>query len=123
MNLFEILEGLVLGLHSLWMVWVSLGWLATRRRTLLRWLHIISLIYGIGIEVGPWPCPLTLLEQWLQERAGIAPYPESFLVHYFQELVYPDVSQTLLVWCACAVCVFNLGIYVRRFWCDRPAAG
>ncbi len=89
----------------------------------MRWLHILSLIYGIAIEIGPWPCPLTLLEQWLEQRAGKTPYSEGFLIHYLQTLVYPDVSQTLLVWCACAVCVFNLGIYARRFWRNRQALG
>jgi hypothetical protein len=28
------------------------------------------LIYGIFIEIAPWPCPLTLLEQWLESKAG-----------------------------------------------------
>jgi Protein of Unknown function (DUF2784) len=118
---YEILAGVVLALHLLWILWVILGSLLTRHRALLRWFHIISLVYGIGIEVGPWPCPLTLVEQWLQGKAGITPYSESFLVHYLEAVVYPDVPQGLLVWCASAVCVFNLGIYGRRFWRSRRA--
>jgi len=113
---YEILAGAVLALHLLFILWVILGALLTRRHRLLGWVHIVSLVYGIGIEVGPWPCPLTFAEQWLQGRAGITPYRESFLVHYLEALVYPDVPQGLLVWCAAAVCVFNLGIYAWRFW-------
>ena len=112
---FHLLAVLVLILHLLFIGWVLLGWLLTRRRPWLRWLHIISLLYGIAIETGPWPCPLTLLENYFLERAGIAPYHEPFLVHYLEAVVYPDVSPALLTWCAVAACGFILAIYVQRF--------
>jgi len=118
---YEILEDVVLAVHLVWILWVILGSLLTCHRALLRWFHIISLIYGIVIEVEPWPCPLTLAEQWLQGKAGITPYSESFLVHYLEAVVYPDVPQGLLVWCASTVCLFNLGIYARRSWRSRRA--
>ena len=115
MNGFHLLAVLVLALHLLFIGWVLLGWLLTRRRPWLRWTHILSVIYGIAIETGPWPCPLTLAENYCLERAGIAPYREPFLVHYLEAVVYPDVSPALLTWCAVAVCALILAIYVRRF--------
>lgn len=115
MSGFQTLAVLVLALHLLFIGWVLLGWLLTRRRPWLRWAHILSLFYGVVIETGPWPCPLTLLENYFLERAGIAPYREPFLVHYLEAVVYPDVSPALLTWCAVAVCAFILAIYVRRF--------
>jgi hypothetical protein len=51
----------------------------------------------------------------LEARAGIVPYHEPFLVHYLDALVYPDIPVQLLVGCAVAVCLFNLGVYVVRF--------
>jgi Protein of Unknown function (DUF2784) len=112
---WEILAEGVLAIHLLWIIWVILGWLVTPRRPWLRWSHIGSLIYGILIEIlGP-PCPLTIAEQWLEGRAGIQPYHEPFLVHYLEAIVYPNVSQTLLVSCAVAVCLVILAIYVIRF--------
>ncbi len=30
----------------------------------------------------PWPCPLTVVEQWFQAHSSQAPYQQSFLVHY-----------------------------------------
>ena len=110
------LAGAVLAAHLMWILWVILGALLTRQRPILGGFHIVSLVYGIVIEVSPWPCPLTLLEQWLQGRAGVTPYTESFLVHYLESLVYPDVSQRLLVTGAVSVAAFNLGVYGRRFW-------
>jgi hypothetical protein len=121
MHGFHLLAVVVLVLHLLFIGWVLLGWLLTRRRPGLRWAHIVSLLYGIVIETGLWPCPLTLLENYFLERASIAPYREPFLVHYLEALVYPDVSPVLLTWCAVAVCGFILAIYVRRFQRRTPA--
>jgi hypothetical protein len=116
---YEALAGAALIVHLVWILWVVLGALVTRHRPLLAGLHVISLIYGVVIEVAPWPCPLTLAERWLQNKANITPYAESFLVHYLDKLVYPDVSQESLVWWAVAVSLFNLGIYAWRFWRSR----
>lgn len=87
----------------------------TRNRPLLRWSHILSLVYSMLIEIFLWPCPLTIAEQWLQARAGTQPYQESFLAHHLEALVYPNISQTLLTWCAVAVCLFILGLCGLRF--------
>lgn len=114
---YHFLAVVVLTLHLLWILWVIFGALFTRKRTALRYFHIASLVYGIFIEITPWPpCPLTVLEQWLEERAGIVPYHEPFLVHYLEAVIYPDIPLLLLVGCAVAVCLFNLGIYTVRHW-------
>jgi hypothetical protein len=105
----------VLILHLLWILWVIFGALFTRKRAALRYVHIASLVYGVFIEITPWPpCPLTVLEQWLEEQAGIVPYNEPFVVHYLEAVIYPDIPLLLLVSCAVAVCLFNLGIYAVR---------
>jgi hypothetical protein len=44
----------------------------------------------------------------------MTPYTQSFLVHYLDRLVYPDINQNVLMVCGVAVCVLNLSIYVRR---------
>lgn len=122
MSGFHTLAVLVLILHLVFIGWVLLGWLWTRRRAWLRWAHIVSLLYGIAIETGPWPCPLTLLENYFLERAGIALYHEPFLVHYLEAVVYPEVSSLWLTGCAVAACGLILAIYVKRFR-RRTAAG
>lgn len=115
-TLYELLAVATLAVHLSWILWVILGALITRRRRLLRALHIASLVYSILIEVLPWPpCPLTLLEQWLEDRAGITAYHGPFLVHYLDALVYPNVPEELLISLAVAVCVFNLVLYGFRY--------
>jgi len=102
-------------LHFLWLAWVALGWLVTRRRPLLRWLHIASLIYGILIEIFRWPCPLTLVEVEFARRAGRTAYREPFLVHYLEKIVYPEMPETAVTVGAVAVCAGILLLYVRRY--------
>lgn len=113
MNIDLVLAGLVLVVHLLFILWVMGGILVVRRHPWLKWVHIGSLLYSIIIEVVAWlPCPLTVLEQMLENRAGIAAYHESFLVHYLDALVYPSVPLMFLVSVTVAFCAANLAYYV-----------
>ena len=63
--------------HLGFVAWVLFGALVTRARPLLAALHIASVIYGIVAELGPWPCPLTLAENFFEARAGLGRVPVS----------------------------------------------
>ncbi len=115
-NIYSTLATAVLLVHALFIVWVVFGALLTRSRPVLRWLHIVSLIWGILTELLPWPCPLTLLENWLEQKAGIEPYQGGFLLHYLDKLVYPDISTAALTVAGVIVCTFNLTLYGRQEW-------
>ena len=114
MNPYAVLATVVLAVHLIWIVWVIFGWSVVRRRFVLRWLHFFSLIYGIFIEIAPWPCPFTLLEQRFESKAGVTVYREPFLVHYLEAPVYPDVPERVLIPMAVAVCAVNLYLHVGR---------
>jgi hypothetical protein len=118
-NFYSALAVSILALHALFILWVIFGAILTRSRPLLRWLHIASLIWGILTELLPWPCPLTLLENWLEAKSGVAPYHGGFLLHYLDKLVYPNISVTVLTVAGVLVCVLNLGIYGRQMWIAR----
>lgn len=118
-NLYSALAASVLFLHALFIVWVVFGALLTRSRPVLRWLHILSLIWGILTVLLPWPCPLTLLENWLEQKAGIEAYQGGFLLHYLDKLVYPDISATALTVAGVIVCAVNLALYGRQAWRSR----
>jgi Protein of Unknown function (DUF2784) len=100
----------------LWCAWVLLGWIVTRRRPLLRALHIASLIYAIVVESVPWlPCPFTLAEAWLEARAGIEAAHGPFLVRAINTVVYPDLPEWLVADGAVLVCAAVLTVYSRRY--------
>jgi hypothetical protein len=115
-SFYSALAIVVLFLHALFILWVVLGALVTRSRPVLRWLHIGSLIWGILTELLPWPCPLTLLENWLEGKIGVEPYQGGFLLHYLDKLVYPDISATVLTVAGVLVCVLNLAFYGWQTW-------
>jgi hypothetical protein len=112
---YKALATLVLIVHILFIVWVVLGALLTRSRPVLQVLHIASLIWGVLTELFV-PCPLTLLENWLEQRTGIQPYQGGFLLHYLDKLVYPELPASVLTAAAVIVCVFNLAYYARVMW-------
>ena len=117
-NVYSTLATSVLFVHALFIVWVVFGVLFTRSRPILRWLHLASLIWGLLTELLPCPCPLTLLENWLEQKAGVAPYQGGFLLHYMDKLVYLDISVTTLTVAGAGVivCAFNLALYGRQVW-------
>ena len=112
---YAILAGAVLAGHLLWILWVIAGAAFTRNRPRLAWVHIASLAYSVVINAGPWPCPLTALEQALQAKAGMTPYRQGFLLHYLEALVYPSVPEAYVTWGAAALCAVNAILYAARF--------
>ena len=119
---YAVLAAIILCLHLAWILWVILGAIWTRGRSLLAALHILSLLWGVAVEAGPWPCPLTALEQYFETGTGGGAYQGGFVVHYLDRLVYPDVPDWTLTVAGVAVCVLNLAIYVRRWLRGRRAA-
>jgi hypothetical protein len=103
-------------LHLTWILLVIFGAIWTRRKPLRTALHLLSLLWGIVVEVGPWPCPLTLLEMHFERAAGLPTLQASYLLHCIDSVVYPNLPYWLIATCGVAVCAVNLGIYARRGW-------
>jgi uncharacterized protein DUF2784 len=124
-TLYYVLACAVIAAHALFILWVIFGATFTCRHRLLRWLHVGSLVWGVWIEAGPWPCPLTWLENWLELRAGAGSYRHGFLLHYLDSIVYPNVPPALLTEAAVAIAAANLAIYARRYHqrAKKKAAG
>jgi len=120
-HLYSALATCILFVHALFILWVIFGAFLARSRPIPRWLHMGSLVWAILTEVLPWPCPLTLLENWLERRAGIDPYQDGFLLHYLDKLVYPDMPASVLTIAAVIVCGTNLALYARQMWIGRGA--
>src|ERR1700751_1472550 len=118
-SLYSALAIFVLVLHALFILWVVFGAFLTRWRPVLRWLHVASLVWGILTELLPWPCPLTLLENWPERNSGFEIDRGGFLLHYLDKLVYPIISSTLLTTAGGIICVLNLAFYGRQAWTIR----
>jgi hypothetical protein len=103
-------------LHLVWVLLVIFGAFWTRRRTFWTVLHLLALMWGIVVEVGPWPCPLTLAEQYFEGWAGLQPLDGSYLLHCIDSMVYPNLPYWIVAICGVTVCAVNLGVYVWRGW-------
>lgn len=118
-SLVSALASLVLLAHLLWIVLVIFGALWTRGRPIWSAVHIAALAWAIAVEAGPWSCPLTLAEQYFEARTGITPYQGSFLVHWLDAIVYPNLPGWAITIAGVAVCAVNLAIYLRRWFAWR----
>ncbi len=105
---------LTLLIHLAWIVFVTFGAFWTRGRPVWSAIHILALLWGIVVEVSPWPCPLTLAENYFEAGPGAAPYHGGFLLHYLDAIVYPNLPDWLITAAGVAVCGFNLGVYLWR---------
>ena len=120
-----VLVNLILAAHLIWIGWVIFGALWTRGRPGWSAFHVLSIVWGIMAEVGPWPCPLTMAEDWALARMGMEGLRGGFLEHYLELIVYPNLPVDLIVSVAVLVCSLNLGIYAwrgLRWWQARKTA-
>lgn len=104
----------ILVIHLTWLGLVIFGAFWTRGRPFWSAVHLLALVWGIVVEVGPWPCPLTLAEQYLENRAGLHPAQGGFLLRCVDSVVYPNLPDWVISVCGVAVCSINLGIYLWR---------
>lgn len=118
----EDLATLVVATHLLWIIWVIFGAVWTRGRRFLTVFHLLALLWGIVVEVSALPCPLTLAEDVLQQRAGPHASQGALLLHCLDRIVYPDLPDAWITAIGVAVCVFNLGLYVWRWRKARSVA-
>lgn len=66
-----LVANLMRAIHLAWLALVIFGAIWTRGRPVWTVLHFLALVWGIVVELGPWPCPLTLAEGYFEARAGL----------------------------------------------------
>ena len=102
--------------HLAWIVLVILGAVWTRGRPWWTAAHLAALVWGIVVEVGPWPCPLTLAEDYFERMAGLHGAGGSYVFNCVQRVIYPNAPYWLVTACGVGVCGANLAVYAWRGW-------
>jgi Protein of Unknown function (DUF2784) len=110
------LTSAVILIHFLWIALVLIGVVWTRGRPVWTALHLACLVWGILVEVTPWPCPVTLVENYLEARGGEHVVEGSFIVHWARAIIYPDVPYWLITTAGVTACCISLAIYAWRGW-------
>lgn len=84
-------------IHFLWIVFVIIGGLLVLKWPRLFWFHGGALCFSLILNVFGLYCPLTYLENYLYTLSGKGPlYDDSFLIHYINALIYPNLNQDFL---------------------------
>ena len=87
------------------------------------WVHVAAVLWGIGSVVLHFPCPLTWLERWAREHAGLGPLPPGgFIVHYLTGVIYPARAAGLLQGLAFATVCVSWAVYAAAARRRRSSA-
>lgn len=90
-NLYIIVVGLAVAAHFAFLIYLPSGGFLALRWPRTIWLHVLTVVWGAGSVALHWPCPLTTLERWARERAGMSALPpEGFIDYYINGQVYPQ---------------------------------
>ena len=98
--------------HFMFVMFVIFGGFLVFRWPRAAFVHLPALAWGVAIEINPWICPLTPLEQSLRRAAGGDGYSGGFIDYYIVPLIYPegltpDIQQVLGI----SVLALNAAIY------------
>lgn len=121
---YKILADIIVITHFAWLLFMLLGFILTLRgifhkeffdRWLFRTLHLLGIAYVSLLAIMGKYCPLTLWENVL--RAKYDPsltYPGSFMIHYAQELLYPDINPLIIRIPTTFIAVFTVIVFIIR---------
>ena len=122
--LYKIFADLIVVMHFLWILFMLSGFFLTLRgffnpkffdRWLFRVLHLCGIAYVGLLALLRQYCPLTILEYTL--RAEYNPelrYPGSFIVHYIEKLVYPDINPLVILIPTVVIAILTIAIFIIK---------
>jgi hypothetical protein len=118
--LYGLLADLVLVAHLAFVGFVVFGGFLVLRWRRLAWIHVPVALWGAGIVVTGFTCPLTPLENRLQLLGGRSGYQGGFIEHYITAALYPTglTRQTQIV-LGTVVLALNLVVYWRAVALSR----
>lgn len=89
-DLYLVAVALTVAVHFAFLGYLIVGGLLALRWRRTIWLHVAAVVWGVGIVLLRFDCPLTWLEQRARHAAGMAPLPpEGFIDHYITGVLYP----------------------------------
>ena len=110
--IYRLTADFVVLIHLAFILFAVLGGLLVLRYRRWALLHLPALIWAVLISLVGWVCPLTPLENWLRERAGVLGYDTSFIEHYLLPVIYPgELTRRIQIFLGLLVLGINLGIY------------
>ena len=120
--MYLLLADLVVLFHFLFIIVVVLGGLLVIKWRKFLWFHLPCLFWGILIEFSGWICPLTPLEIWLRQQAGVDIYQGGFISHYLAPVIYPSgLTPGIQMILGTVLILLNLAIYSFIFLSQKKS--
>ncbi|MBA7510801.1 hypothetical protein ES705_02789 [subsurface metagenome] len=121
----KIFADAIIVVHFLYILFMLLGFLLTgyalffRQKFFDRWLfrslHLLGIFYVASLSILGKYCPLTILENELRLRYEVSlVYSGSFIVHYLEKLVYPDVNPLVIQIPTVFLAIFTIVVFIVR---------
>lgn len=121
-------------IHFLWILFMVVGFLLTfiaffgvyvfrsagrfGERFFDRWVfrsvHLLGIVYVGGLAACGKYCPLTYAENSLRSKEAGESYAGSFIVHYIEKIVYPEVEAIYIIAPTVMIALFVLGMFIVR---------
>ena len=86
---FRILADALVAVHLLFIIFVLFGGLLVVKWRYVSLVHIPAALWAAWVEYKGWVCPLTPLENWFRQKAGMEGYQKSFIDQYLIPVIYP----------------------------------
>ncbi len=114
--LYHLLANTLVVVHLAFVGFVVLGSLLVLRWPRVMWAHLPAALWGTIIEFGGFVCPLTPLENYFRQRAGLAEYSTGFIERYLLPLLYPaQLTRGAEIVIGIGVIAINLYVYAWVF--------
>ena len=112
--MYSTLADIVVCLHLVFVFFVIFGGFIYYLWQNCPYLHIPAVFWGFWIELSGSICPLTPLENWLDELGGGAGYRSSFIDQYITQFLYPTgLEQNTKYYLVAGLIFINLIIYIH----------
>lgn len=125
--LYRLLADVTVAVHLLFIIFTFFGGFLTFRWPRVAWVHVPSFLWGGGIGLFGWICPLTYLENDLRHKAATGGYATSFAEEYLLPIVYPErlfggFPSSGFIVIGAVILALNVVLYWRLFRHRRPGA-
>lgn len=121
---YKILADIIVVAHFAWILFMLTGFLLTLlgfwRREIFDWfffrvLHLFGIFYVSLLAIMGKYCPLTIWENILRQKYDPSlTYAGSFMIHYVEKLVYPDINPWFIRIPTTFIAVFIIVVFIIR---------
>jgi hypothetical protein len=121
---YRLLADVIVVVHFAWILFMLVGFIFTLGgffnknffdRWFFRTLHLLGIAYVSTLAIMGRYCPLTIWENTL--RAKYDPnltYVGSFIIHYIEKLVYPDVNPLIIQIPTTFIAIFTVVMFLIK---------